>query len=305
MNSIMFNLPSQIVLQQLVEHFFHTFNLWFPILHYSSVKILVETYNDISEEDATLLHAITTLTLRFIPDDVLLKHDRQRQRELSIDRVKSFVLKRVSIRTLQSITILCVDAFGVDRMPGLLGLLRTQFDILYPLNSNLYQDVRESSSPSVVDGWTVDSSMIEAECFERVRWAINLLEQSCSLITNVRPQLKHKGFHSVAGHATITPVYLPAESPRSTDGIQEFDEKRALNERLHALNLLSDVLDFGQSSFFSHQPAKQERWRRVYAGLRLKLDRIPSAQIHMYGHANIAYYSINKDNFIVPVIYHA
>jgi hypothetical protein len=264
----MSNLPSQHVLTALTDSFFHTINLWYPILHYSSITVLLEDLDNLSEEDAVLLHAIIVATTRFATDDLLDESERKFQRERSLNLVKLYVLQHVSLRTVQTLAILSIDAFGVDRMPGLLALARRQLTALHTASINSETRSSYSSPYSVFDERMEDISSVDPECRARVTRVISALEQSCFIVTAARTR-------SLFDHNPSFVDQLQVLTASCITATASFDpameEDASFKEQCEAFKLLSIAITFGQKSMASRGVAAQKSWRSDYAGLHRRL----------------------------------
>ena len=260
------------MLTQLLDSFFDTINIWYPILQYSSIAVLLEACEQLSDEDETLLHAITTASLRFLPSDVVCENERKRQRDVSIRRVKLFVLEHMSLRTLQALVILSIDAFGTDRMPGLLALIRRQFDMLSVPRDYSSPRPEHSSPASIFDERSFDTSMVDAESLESLGHVIGLLEQFCYLTTVARSQ---GSFSQADAPPPSSTPQLATAIPNMTLDIKypSFGNNGVPAPAPAALEVLSHVFTFAQISFATPQAAAQKQWRLAYAGLHRALTR--------------------------------
>jgi hypothetical protein len=291
-----------------VETFFDTINVWFPILHFSSVTVLLEDYERLSDEDEVLLHAITTATLRFLSKDMMTECEKRSQREFSIRRVKLYVLSHVSIRTAQSLVILSIDAFGVDRMPGLLALLRRQFSMLscpagYPSPVTPRSDC--SSPMSTFDEQTIDTTMVEPASLECLSRAMQLLEQLCCMITISRTKMAVDDSTASSRGSQCQPANLFTRSLCSNKEELYFEESMTMRESSNALKLMSRVFDFGQVSSQSRRAAAQTEWRKAYAGLHRELTNVSKSKRDSRSSAFIVYDDLYHDNVTAPAIHQA
>ena len=288
----MCGLPLPETLLPIIECFFDTINVWFPILQYSSITCLLEAYDELSQEDEVLLHAITIATLRLVPTHLLSDSQRASQRAISLRRVKLYVLEHMSIRTLQTLVILSIDAFGTDRMPGLLMLLRRQFDILSASRSSSSPAADCSTPGSIFSDQTMDTATLDSDSLASIGRVILLLERFCFLITTSRSD-------SVSGQRLRENSLLQV---LPSDQFLEEEQVDVL-ARSRALDVLAQVFSFGQYSFATPRAATQTSWRKTYASLHQRMEQSTKLAARTSSRVQVGSSGFARDSLTEQTVY--
>jgi hypothetical protein len=104
------HLPSQPLLEKLVDYFCVSFHHWIPYLHKQRLQHSVHTATWSPQLDL-VLHALVVATLRHVDRNVSFLDDDQIAHQTRISRyiVETFAMRTVSLESLQALTMIVFD----------------------------------------------------------------------------------------------------------------------------------------------------------------------------------------------------
>lgn len=251
------------ILSDVIDLFFQTINAWFPILHWGSIRILLESLEEISDGDQALLHAITAATLRFVPKQSLNDQQRWHHRTVSLRKAKLHALNHVSERTLQILVILCVDTLGTSSMGESLALLERQLDLY-----NQIQAEHSLSSCLVLASETM-ADHLEQECLESIRNVHRILRAVSGFAGHTKPQRQRRTSNTAQAQRKASESFPASPCSLASDDEVANDAER----HIEALQLLLKVQEFSRISLAKKGMALRKDWRTKYAGFRRAIDR--------------------------------
>jgi hypothetical protein len=104
------HLPSQPLLEKLVDYFCVSFHHWIPYLHKQRLQHSVSTATWSTQLDL-VLHALVVATLRHIDRNILFLDDDQIAHQTRVSRyiVETFAMRTVSLESLQALIMIVFD----------------------------------------------------------------------------------------------------------------------------------------------------------------------------------------------------
>ena len=186
---LQFDLPPLSVLTRLVDAFFKHINTWAPLFTTQEVDRLLSVPWE-QEEDINLLHAIVLTTIRHSHDPTINHDERLRYHRTSKQRLAAEVLENVTLRSLQVIALVAVDALGDS--DGLEG--RRFIALLVHGISSIGLDKEKNAYPEPLSGPldgrsrcrlpTRPADSVEQEARRRLVWLTYLLDRYALLGTH-------------------------------------------------------------------------------------------------------------------------
>jgi hypothetical protein len=181
--------PDDDLCYQLVDLFFKHINTWCPILHRKTTIDILFGSSPLRDEDKVILHAMIATTLRFSIDVRLTQKMRQKQHQISKERVQLYGMECSSVRALQALVILTLDLVGDSNGPpgwNMLALISRQcVQLGLAVESNSL-----SIAPIYPSIYTLRAMIlpeprdfIEEESRRRLFWVIYLLDRYATIAT--------------------------------------------------------------------------------------------------------------------------
>jgi hypothetical protein len=181
--------PDHDLCYQLVDLFFKHINTWCPILHRKTTIDVLFGSSPLKDEEKVLLHAMIATTLRYSTDLRLTDETRQKQHQLSKERVQLYGMECSSVRALQALVILTLDLVGDSNGPpgwNMLALISRQcVQLGLAVESNslsiapIYPSIYTLRAMVLPD----PRDFIEEESRRRLFWVIYLLDRYATIAT--------------------------------------------------------------------------------------------------------------------------
>ncbi|KAF2706227.1 hypothetical protein K504DRAFT_483954 [Pleomassaria siparia CBS 279.74] len=190
-------LPSQLLLEKLVDYFCVSFHHWIPYLHKQRLQTSVrKNSRDVGLD--LVLHALVVATLRHMDrNDIFLDEDQVvKQTRISRYIVETFAMKMVSLESIQALIMIVFDYLNdgqTKKAWPLIGSLTRTVDYLQLTvepSASLYGALMNPLKLiQPTDGWT------ELEERRRLFWVIFLLDRFCSVSTGWNTSLTSEDVH--------------------------------------------------------------------------------------------------------------
>ncbi|KAG0651076.1 putative transcriptional regulatory [Hyphodiscus hymeniophilus] len=180
-------LPPYDLLYTLADIYFKHVNSWCPILYRKATVDAFFGSQTIDEADRILLHAIIVTTLRFSKDLGLTTASRARFYKVSKQNVLLYVLEHPSVRALQALLILTVDALGTssgEQARGLLALIaRSIIQLGLDVERSTFLELPVHHRTSTVLTTPKPKSWVEDEERRRLCWMTFILDRYAAIET--------------------------------------------------------------------------------------------------------------------------
>ena len=191
------HLPSQPLLEKLVDFFCISFHHWIPYIHKKRIQTRVQQG---SQEPGLVLvlHALVAVALRHMEPSVLFLDDDQIRQQIRVSRmiVETHAMRNVTIESLQALIFLVFDLLNeghTQRAWPLIGSLTRTIDYLQLTTEPSPSPFGSPMAPVRLVKPTHDWTELEER--RRLFWVIFLLDRFCSVSTGWNTSLTAEDVH--------------------------------------------------------------------------------------------------------------
>jgi hypothetical protein len=279
-------LPNHELLCSLVDLYFKHVNTWCPILDRNSTFDMLFERTPPCEADRILLHAIVATTLRFSENPQLTPDTRKQYYDTSKQRVQIYGLENTSVRALQALVILSLDALGTTNGSKGWNLLALVAQTITKLGLNVEKNFNFIASTHQSTGAIKDvtlpqpTSWIEDEGRRRLFWMVYVLDRYATIGTGFKFLMDEKEMNRpLPCRYDLFSKNQPVETrwfcnPESGSGriINKPENLGSFSYHCEVLRIMSCIHEFLSRPIDIHSLAEVERWQINYRELDGKLD---------------------------------